>query len=71
MTRLVEMPRVVSLKCHVLSRGNATCREIPRVFAWKSHGPSRGNEAFHGNFWHFPREPRVVLRMETRVKVKL
>ena len=70
-TGLMEIPRLVSWKCHVLSRGNATCREMPRVLAWKSHGPSRGNEAFHGNFWHFPHEPRMVTRAETRVKVKL
>ena len=66
-TGLVEIPRLVLWKCHMLSHGNAMCREMPRVFAGKSHGPSRGNEAFHGNFWHFPREPR----METHVKVKL
>ena len=58
-TGLMEIPRLVLWKCHVLSRGNATCREMPRVFVWKSHGPSRGSEPFHGKFWHLPREPRV------------
>ena len=70
-TGLVEIPRLVLWKCNVSSRGNATCREMPRVFAWKSHGPARGNEPFHGKFWYLPHEPRVVTRMETRVKVKL
>ena len=71
-TGLVEIPRLLVLwKCHMSSRGNATCREMPRVFVWKSHGLSRGKEAFHGKFWHFPCEAHMVPRVDTRVKVKL